>query len=310
MNYNEFAGVFAQSLLANQEDIMPHSEPSKYPVFVMAGSDIRRRRLLDTIDPEGKYKAKALLPFLGKRLIDWQLEELQKSPYVDVLYLIGLSEEDARFDYPVQYVPAETISDFDDKLIKGLNYLEAQGQQPELIVISSCDAPGIRVEHINRFFELLNQYNSHDFILSLVPEAIGEKEFPHCKRVVARFRGCHVFPGELMALSPRAIRLQQQVIRELSNRRRQINREARKISMGPMLRFVGQRPRTWLMILKYMLGSATLEDAERAVSAAFDCKTKGLIIPDAGFGMDMDLPEDYHRLKDYVMRIKMPQESV
>lgn len=38
-----------------------------------------------------------MLPFIGKRLIDWQLEELRQSPYVEALYLIGLAEEDAVF---------------------------------------------------------------------------------------------------------------------------------------------------------------------------------------------------------------------
>jgi len=78
---------------------------STYPVFVMCGRDLKRRKIMEAVDPEGKYKTKALLPFLGKRLVDWQLEALRQSPYIEGLYLLGISEEDAKFDFPVHYVP-------------------------------------------------------------------------------------------------------------------------------------------------------------------------------------------------------------
>jgi GTP:adenosylcobinamide-phosphate guanylyltransferase len=284
---------------------MQSGNVSKFPVFVMCGGDYPRRKLLEDIDPEQRYKTKALLPFLGKRLIDWQLDELAKSEFVEGLYLLGLSEADAQFDFLVQYVPVETISDFSDKLLEGLDYLENLGKSTELIVVSSCDAPGIRVEEIDAFFKLLMATEGYEFYLSLVPEDVIEAEFPGSGRVVARFADGNVIPGELYALSPRAIRIQQDVIKELGNRRRQINRHAQKIGMGPILRFVGKRPQTWILIPKYLLGAATLENAERAVSRAFDCRTKGLLISHAGFGMDMDLPEDYERLQTYVQKIKV-----
>ena len=127
---------------------MPQMDHPKYPVFVMCGSDPNRRKLLEVIDPERKYKSKALLPFLGKRLIDWQLEELRKSPFVSDLYLIGLNEEDATFDFPVYYVPSETTADFGSKLSQGLEFPENRGEKPEMIVVNSCDTPGIRQEFL------------------------------------------------------------------------------------------------------------------------------------------------------------------
>ncbi len=281
---------------------MSTSAHPTYPVFVMCGRDAKRRRLLEVIDPEGHYKSKALLPFMGKRLIDWQLEALAQSPYVAGLYLIGLTEADATFDMPVSYVPSETTADFPDKLVAGLAYLNAVGQAPEMVVISSSDAPAIRVESINAFFEQLAAYAGHDFVLSLVPEQAVTELFPRSGRVVARFRDCQVFPGELYALSPRAIRIGQAVIHDLNRLRRKINRECQRISLGPMIRYIGRRPPTWLFIAKYLLRRATLRDAEKAFTAAFDCRTKGVIIRDAGFGMDIDLPEDYERLQVLVER--------
>ena len=199
----------------------------QYPVFVMCGEDPRRRRLMDVVDPDRKYKSKALLPFLGKRLIDWQIAALRRSPYISDLFIIGLDQAELPFDFPVQYVPAETTSEIGEKFIRGLAYLEAQGEIPDLVVVSSCDAPAIRTEEINHFFEQMAWEGGCDVFISLVPEAVAEAVFPKSGRVVARFKDQQVFPGELYALSPRAIRIQQQVISELGIVRRKIDRRAR-----------------------------------------------------------------------------------
>lgn len=277
----------------------------RYPVFVMCGRDIQRRKLMEVVDPEEKYKSKALLPFLGKRLVEWQLEELRKSPYVGELYLLGLSEGDLTLPYPVHFVPVETTADFADKLLHGLAALEAQGETPDRVVISSCDAPGIRVGEVNAFFEQMQASKGAEFVLSLVPEDVIEAEFPGSGRVVVHFRDGDVFPGELYALSPRVIQKQHELIREFNQRRRQINRQARKIGLGPMLRYIARKPRVWGLLVWYALGLATLADAARVLSAAFRVPTKGVVIPDAGFGMDMDLPEDYARLEAYVRARKL-----
>ena len=272
----------------------------QYPVFVMCGSDLKRRRLLEVIDPQGNYKSKALLPFLGKRLIDWQLGALSKSPYVEGLYLIGLSEADAQFDFPVHYVPIETSSEFLDKLLSGLDYLSSLGKNPDLVVISTSDTPGIRAEDINAFFEQLNSRDGEEFLLSLVPEDLIEAVFPGSRRVVMRFRDYQLVPGEMYALSPRAIDLGKAFIAGISQRRRQINRQVRKINPAPVIRLLARKPHMWGVIVKYLLGTATLADAERALTRSFNCKSKAVIIGDAGFGMDMDLPEDYEVLEAYV----------
>lgn len=279
------------------EDQPKHQQ---FPVFVMCGSDPQRRRLLQVVDAEGKYKSKALLPFLGKRLIDWQLEALNNSPYVEGLYLIGLSEIDAQFDFPVHYVPIETSSEFLDKLLTGLDFLSSQGKDPELVVISTCDTPGIRLEDIDLFFEQLNTRDGEEFLLSLVPEDLIEAVFPGSRRVVMRFRDYQLVPGEMYALSPRAIQLGKDLISGISQRRRQINRQSHRINPTPVIRLLAKNPHMWGIILKYLLKTATLADAERAITRSFDCKSKAVIIPDAGFGMDMDLPEDYERLEAYV----------
>lgn len=272
----------------------------KYPVFLMCGRDAVRRKMMIELDPEGKYKSKALLPFLGKRLMEWQLESLAQSPYVERIYLLGLTEEDISPDIPVSFIPVNSTANVSEKFSQGLAFLEAQGESPEIIVISSCDAPGVRTEQVNQFFQGLMDHPGMDFVVGLVPETVMEAAFPGSGRVVARFRDQQVIAGELYALSPYMIRMQEALIGNLNQRRRKINRQKKRIGMGPMLKLIGRNPHTWALLAKYGLGLASLADGERALGAAFDCRIKGLIIPEAGFGMDMDLPGDYERLEAFI----------
>jgi hypothetical protein len=296
-----YLGRFGQQI--DREVKMSAQKRTQYPVFVMCGRDPQRRRLLQALDPEEKYKSKALLPFLGKRLIDWQLEALHSSPYVEGLYLVGLSAMDVKFDFPVHYIPVETTAEFADKLTTGVDYLSALGKNPDLVVISTSDAPAIQTQDIDQFFEQLYALQGSEFVLSFVPQDVIEAAFTGSGRVVLRFRDHQLILGELYALSPRAIRVGQKVIAGISQRRRQINRQVTNINPMPVIRLLAQKPLMWGVIIKYLLGRATLADAERAFSKSFNCRTRGVIIADAGFGMDLDLPEDYQRLEAYVQRL-------
>ncbi len=276
----------------------------KYPVFVMCGRDKKKRELLEVLDPDNKYEVKSLLPFLGKRVIDWQLEEINKSPYVEDIYIIGLSEEMAKFDYPVHHVPVDTLANFADKLIAGIEYFDSLGKKADTFIISSSDTPGITVESINEFFEKLTKIGKADYVASLVPEDITEEEFPDAKRVVARFRDYNVYPGELFSLSRYGIEIGKKIIDEIGERRQKIKRRKRGGELTVIMKMIFKKPRVWPIILKYLLGLLKLKGGEKLVSILFNGVVKTIIIRDAGFGMDMDLPEDYERLRLYVMKTK------
>lgn len=277
---------------------------TKFPVFVMCGRDATRRKMMVELDPEGKYKSKALLPFLGKRLIEWQLEALAQSPYVEKIYLLGLSKEDLASSQPVTFIPVNSTANVSEKFVQGLSFLEAQGESPEIIAISSCDAPGVRTAQVDQFLQGLSEHPGADFVIGLVPEDVMEAAFPGSGRVVARFRDQQVIAGELYALSPRVIRMQEALIGNFNQRRRKINRQQKRIGMGPMLKLIGQKPATWGLLAKYGLGLATLSDGEHALGKAFDIQIKSVIIPEAGFGMDMDLPGDYERLETFILQTR------
>ena len=280
---------------------------TKYPVFVLCGRDEKKRELIRLLDPDDKYKTKALLPFLGKRIIDWQIEELRKSPYTGEIFLLGISKEMAKFDFPVHYVPIPTISTFSEKLKAGLDYVRSLEMDEELFVVSSSDTPGISVGPINQFFKEVEKYKDYDFVQSVVPEDVTRKVFPDHKRVVAKFKDAHVYPGELYAMSASGISEKLDLIDEIGGGRRKIKKNKRSKQTGvlaPILLLVLKHPRTWIRIILFLMGQLKLKGGEKILEIFSKAKVKAVIINDAGFGMDIDLREDYDKVKKYVSQVK------
>ncbi len=280
---------------------------SKYPVLVLCGSDKKKRELLNFIDPDGRYGVKGLVPFLGKRMMDWQLEELIKSPYVEEIYLLGVTEEQAKFDYHVNYVPISATSNYGEKLLAGLSYVRAQGKNTEKFIVSSSDTPCITVEAINEFFEAVEKNEDYDYIQVVVSEESVKEIFPEHERVVGKFTDIDVFPGELYMVNEKAIKSCSKLIDEFGRRRRLIKRRERSKStsaLTPILRMIFRRPRTWPLVIKFIRGKLELKGAEKIISIISKLSVKAVISHDGASGMDIDLPEDYDKVKRFVSKTK------
>ena len=275
-----------------------------YPVLVLCGRDANRRELLKVHDPEGKYPSKGLLPMLGKRVIDWQLEALQASSFVAEIYLIGLQQDDYPFNDKVQHIPYETTSTIQEKITAGWKAISNIYPDLEHLIISSGDAPAITTEAIDQFFIAFEQHIDADVLIPGVPEEITLEVFPNHGRVVGRFVDHNLYPGEMVVLRCSIIPDLKKEIDQLMERRRRFDRRTDTSKLGPIMVYFARKPRLWLLIIKYLLGKLSLAEAEVILSKALNLNIKLVIIPYVGFGMDMDLPEDYQKLTDYIRRTK------
>ena len=280
-----------------------------YPVLVLCGRDPKRRKLLRVHDPEGKYPSKALLPMLGKRVIDWQLEALQASSYVGDIFLLGLTQSDYPIKYPIQHIPIDTTSTIMEKISAGSKVISKNYPDLKHIIISTGDTPAITTKSIDLFFRELIQHSDADVLLTGVPEDITLEVFPDHGRVVGRFKDQDIYLGEMFALRYDILPVLEEEIDQLATRRRQINRRANTSKFGPILRYLARKPGLWLMIIKYLRGTLTLDELERVLSKVYKLNIKTAIIPDPGFGMDLDLPEDYQKLSDYIRQTKLSSIS-
>jgi CTP:molybdopterin cytidylyltransferase MocA len=288
-------------------------------VLVFCGRGRNRRELLKVHDPDGKYPSKVLLPMLGKRVIDWQLEALLASSYVNDVYLIGLEAEDYPFDDNIHHIPLETTSTFQEKVTAGWDTLSRIYPNLDHMVISTGDAPAITTRAIDLFFTALEQNRDADGLISAVPEEIMAKEFPENDKRFGKFIDQNLYFGEMAAIGKKGIPVLENELNQFTSWLRPFNRRADTAKSESTLLYLATHPRLLLLIckyfafrprlskliFKYLSGSLSLADGERILSKFLNLKIKVIIIPDASISLDLDMPEDYQKLSDYIQRTKI-----
>ena len=271
----------------------------KFPVLILAGSDKDRREIMQIHDPEEKYKSKVLLPMCGKTVLEWVVEEFLKSSYVEEVFVLGLSDEEIKFNGPVHHIPIGLDASIGRKYRAGLDYLIETNKVQDDLIFCSADCPGIKVETINTFIEYVNSNKGNDFIATGVPYEVVEEAFPDSGRGVARLRDINLTQGEMVSVSPYLIENRQAEIdefTELSTRKQR--------SFMTLVRLVAKRPRSWYRLFKIVIGRGKLKDAIIAFSRAFKLKADAVVMDDPGLALDMDLPQDYEKLTEYVTKTK------
>ncbi len=270
----------------------------KLPIFLLAGRDKERREIMKVLDPEMKYKSKCQLEMLGKPVIQWVIDELQKSEYVEQIYIIGLSEEDLNLKGDLEYISVDYDAEVFDKIKTGFEYLKSIGKFNEMVVMCGSDIPAVTVESIDYFLKEAIEKQHIDFLWGLVPIELAEAEFGDDHgRAVGRLKDYNLFPGDIFALNYNAIQVGEKAIREFSDTRR--DRSFLKI-----LWLLARKPRTWRYLIKFLLKIGSTKDGIKLFQKAFKCKVDIVIAKELGFGYDMDLLVDYERLKKYVSKTK------
>ena len=122
---------------------------------------------------------------------------------------------------------------------------------------------------------------------------------------MGHFKDQAIYPGEFLAFKHSIIPTLLDEIDQLTERRRQFNRRSDTSKLIPVMRYLAKKPRLWMLIIKYLFGKLSVGETESILSRVYKMKLKVITISDPGFGMDMDLPEDYQKLSDFVLKTKI-----
>jgi len=274
-------------------------------VIVLCGSDPNRRDLLTTLDPQGLLPSKALLPMIGKRVLDWQLEAMIKSPDIGQIYLIGLSPEEFPSELDLKYIEYGRNTSILEKIKYGSEVLQKAYPDIEHIIVCSGDAPGLATSSVNKFFDTFRQNLDADLLIGIVPEDITLEFFPNHRRVIGKFKDRSVYPGEIYVFRHKIIPILEDEILQFTIQRREIDRQKDTSKLIPVLKYLSKRPSLWVLIIKYLLGLLSIPELESILSRVYHLKMKTIIVPDPGFGMDLDLPEDFESITEYIKLTKI-----
>lgn len=206
---------------------------------------------------------KALLPYRGRRVVEWVLLAL-KAHGLRVVY-VG--------DDP-GLTPAPDLVLPDQGGI--LDNLEAAlGQTQGRVLVATGDLPHLTPEAVGF---VLRQAPEAALVYTIVPKAQVEERFPGSKRTYARLKE-GVFTGGNLVLLDKALFFQ-----ALPLARRVVALRKRPLALA---RLIG-----WDILLKLLLGRLSLKELEARAQQILGVEARALITPYPEVGVDLDRPEE------------------
>jgi CTP:molybdopterin cytidylyltransferase MocA len=242
---------------------------------IMAGAD-NDGRLAEVSGAE--YEALILIN--GKTMLEWVLEGVLRAERVDRVIIVG--PVDALSDI-VESLPdavrsrvvlVEQRGSMIDNLMAGI---EQVPDSKKALALSS-DIPFITGEALDGFIKLCEETPAQVHY-SLVPRSVNEARFPGVQRTYINMADAVVTGGNAFMVEPGIVRRNYDVIKQALGMRK------KPLALLSMLGLP--------FIIKYLIGRLTIEDVERKAKTWLDIVGRGVIVPYAEIGVDVDKPSDY-----------------
>ncbi len=238
----------------------------KINVLILAG---QREGVEDPLLANSNVRYKALLPILGRPMIDYVISALDLSQNLSKPYwLSGISKEFTDHNLlqaPSGEGPASSV------------ILSAETCIKPPFLITTCDHALLSSEIIDEFLQKSVQSGA-DFTVALAEREIIEKKYPNVRRTYLKFSdktvsGCNLF----FVRNENGLEAIRFWSMAESDRKKPIKLAAR----------VG-----FSLLLQYISGRLSLDNAFNNVSKRLEIKAKPIIIPFAQAAIDVDKPSD------------------
>jgi GTP:adenosylcobinamide-phosphate guanylyltransferase len=236
---------------------------------VMAGGIPREGEPLFELT-EGR--SKALLPVAGKVMVQWVLDALSAAQGVGRVVVVG---PEGGLVYPrgLHYVPNH--GEYLDNVLAGVRRIRELNPWARHLLIISADIPAVTAQHIDWVIAQAEE-RDEDFYYCVIDRQAMEASFPGCRRTFFRLRDREVCGGDLAVVRTSVFDTEAGVWQRLSEARKSRWRMAAAI--GPSV------------LLRFLLGRLSVEQAERLASRRLGIRGKALNCPYPEVGMDVDKP--------------------
>ena len=244
-------------------------------VLILAG---QREGVVDPLCAEAGVERKAIIPLLGRPMIDYVLSALDASEVNTPYHISGFQAEyDGRLiQSPSAPGPAESAY---SALEKGISLP---------CLLTTCDHPLLSPEMIASF--LTNARNSGaDFCVGLAEKSIIQPAYPDVKRTYLKFSdtsvsGCNLF----------------YIANERGLRAISFWKQAQHLRKTPIKLAAQIGPK---ILMYYLLGRLTLTGAFEYASKTLGINAKPIILPIAEAAIDVDKPSD-KRLVEQILKAR------
>ncbi len=225
---------------------------------------------------------KALLPMGGKPMIQWIVEALLDSKYIDGVVIVGLKPGDFDADsLPVRYT--ETQGNIVDNVLAGMKIVQEINPNVEKVILCSSDIPLLTSNLVNEFVEIC-QETDHEIYYPVVEQKVMEKRFPNSKRTFTPMKGGRYTGGDIFLVHKTALKVNMELLRALTGQRKNFFAQARMVGFGFIFRF----------IFRMM----DLDEAAERAGKVLNLNGRALDYPRAEVAMDVDKLHQYILVKN------------
>jgi len=225
---------------------------------------------------------KALIPLVGKPMINWVAEALHGSGLVDNIVIVGLQADEVEFGkMPVHLI--DSAGGMIDNILAALAKVGEISPDSQKVLLASSDIPLITADIVRGFVAECGD-RSADVYYAIVEEKTMEKRFPGSRRTFVPSKGGRYSGGDLF-LADMSIpdKTDLDLFRSLTGSRKNYWEQARLLGFGFIIRFV----------LRLM----TVAEAAERGSQITRLDVRAIDTKFAELGMDLDKPGQYKMIK-------------
>lgn len=225
--------------------------------------------------------SKALIDVAGKPMIQWVLDALGNSKYVDHVIVIGLSPKSGLVcRKPVHYISNQ--GRMLANIVAGVHKSLELNPKTQYVMIVSSDIPALRADQVDWLAKTCMETND-DLYYGVCPREVMEKRFPASRRTYTRLKDIELCGADINVAHVRMATERLDLWESLIGSRKSPLTQASIVGLDTF----------W----KVLTRSATLEELANHVSKRIGIKGRVIVWKEAEPAMDVDKPHQLEILR-------------
>ncbi len=224
---------------------------------------------------------KALIKFNNRPVVDYIIDALNNSKYVDRIVMVGPEEELSSLIRP----RVEKILKPGKSIIENLEIAVQYFNSEDLILILTSDIPLINEMAIDEFIALCLEKKASLAYPIITKEEIINK-YPEAQRTYVKIKDGVFCGGNIILIKPEIFFQKKEIIEQLYKNRKAAWKWAGLFGYN--------------FILKFIFNKITIPEIEEKVSQLVGFNSVAVKISHPEMMMDLDKPSDYQVIKQYL----------
>lgn len=224
---------------------------------------------------------KAMLDIAGKPMVQWVLDALNGSQYIERVVIVSLPEDSGlSCTKPVAYVPNQ--GGMLQNIRAGIEkVLELDPQAKHVLAVSS-DIPAVTSEMVDWTVKTTME-TDHDIYYSVIRKEVMEKRYPGSKRSFTHLKDMEICGGDMNVVRAKTVTANEDLWEKIIASRKNVFKQAALLGYDNL----------FLLLLRQI----TIDNAVKRVTKRMDITGRVIICPYAELGMDVDKPHQLEMVR-------------